>query len=145
MTSSDFIEDELIKHFFRTGNIAAISVQAVALLTTIAIDSDSGIFTAGTGVEVAGGGYLRVDHPPLDANWAASAGGDGVTSNIGLITYPKATANWGLPDIEGFALCDNVTVNTGNMLYHSAVATPKPVDTDDTAEFPAGGITITYG
>ena len=59
MSSSDFVEGELAKHFFRTGNVAAVSVQAVALLTTLAADSDDGQFTTGTGVEVIGS-YVKV-------------------------------------------------------------------------------------
>jgi len=141
---SDFTEDELIKAFFRNGDLTTVPVMAVALLTTPAIDSDSGVFTAGTGVEVIGGGYQRVDHPPLDSNWSASAGGDGTTFNLGLITFPKATANWGLPNVVAFALVDNIGIDLGNMYYHGMLGTPKPIDTDDTAEFPVGGMVVTF-
>ena len=82
---SDFTEDELVKHFFRTGSAAAASVMAVALLTLAASDADDGTF-ADTGTEVTNAGsYARVDRPPLDANWSATAGGDGQTDNVAAI------------------------------------------------------------
>lgn len=140
---SNYTEDELVKHFFRTGNATAVSVMAVALLTTAAVDSDTGQFTVGTGVEVANSGsYARVDRPPLDSNWTATAGGDGQTDNAAAITFTQATGNWGT--VAAMALVDSATYDAGNMMFHSPVDTSKAVNTDDTAEFAAGAITVTF-
>lgn len=140
---SDFTEDELVKHFFRTGNAAAVTVMAVALLTTAADDDDTAVFTTQTGVEVPNAGaYARQDRPPLDANWSATAAGDGQTDNVAAITFPTATGNWGT--VTAIALCDNATFDTGNVYFHTTVDTSKAVNTDDTAEFAIGALTVTF-
>jgi hypothetical protein len=139
---SDFLEDELVKHIFRTGSFTKPTVLAFALLTTAAVDADTGTFTSGTGVEVANAGaYARQDRPPLDANWTATAGGDGQTDNAAAITFPQATAGWGT--VAACAICDSATFDAGNMLLHGVVTTPKSVDNGDTAEFAIGAVTVT--
>jgi hypothetical protein len=139
---SDYLEDELIKHLFRTGSFTKPTVLAFALLTTAADDDDTGVFTASTGVEVtAAGAYARIDRPPLDANWSATAAGDGQTDNVAAITYTQATASWGT--VTAMAITDSATHNAGNMLFHSTVTTGRAIDSGDTAEFAAGQITVT--
>jgi hypothetical protein len=140
---SDFTEDDLVKHFFRTGNATAVTVMAIALLTTAADDDDTAQFSTQTGVEVANSGaYARVDRPPLDANWTATAGGDGQTDNAAAITFTTATGNWGT--VVAIAMCDSATYDTGNVYFHTTVDTSKAINTDDTAEFAAGAITVTF-
>ena len=140
---SDWLEDEVIKHIFRTGSFTKPTVLAFCLLTTNADDDDTGVFTSSTGVEVPNSNaYARQDEPPLDANWTATSGGDGQTDNASAITYPQATGNWGT--ITGMAITDSATHNAGNLLFHSAVDTSKAVNTDDTAEFAAGAVTVTF-
>ena len=141
---SDLVEDQLVLHFFRTGNATAITVMAVALLTTAADDDDTAVFTTQTGVEVsnAGTAYARVDRPPLDANWTATAGGDGQTDNAAAITFAVATASFGT--VTAIALCSSATYDTGSMYFHTAVDTSKAIGTDDTAEFAIGAITVTF-
>ena len=139
---SDFLEDELIKHLFRTGTFAKPTVMAVALLTTAADDNDTAIFTAVTGVEVTNAGaYARQDRAPLDANWSATAAGDGQTDNVAAITFPAATASWGT--VLAIGLCSSATHNTGDLYFHSAVDTSRAIDNGDTAEFAIGAITVT--
>lgn len=142
---SDYLEDELIKHLFRTGSFTKPTVMAVALLTdaTVPDDNDTGVFSTSTGTEVSNSGtaYARIDRPPLDANWTATAGGDGQTDNAAAITFATATATFGT--VAYTALVDSATYNTGNMLFWSAVGTSKAINTDDTAEFAAGAITVT--
>lgn len=139
---SDYLESALIDHIFRTSSFTKPSVLAIALLTTNAVDADSGVFTTGTGVEVTNAGaYARVSRNPLDANWTATAGGDGQTDNAAAITFTQATGSWGT--VNAFAIVDNATYNTGNMLFYSAVTTPRAIDNGDTAEFAAGAITVT--
>lgn len=140
---SDWLEDEVVKHIFRTGSFTKPTVLAFALLTLAADDDDTGQFTTGTGTEVTNAGaYARVDRPPLDANWTATAGGDGQTDNAAAITYTTATGNWGT--VAAIGITDSVTHDAGNLLFHSAVDTSKAVNTDDTAEFAIGAVTVTF-
>ena len=140
---SDYLEDELIKHVFRTGSFTKPTVLALALLTTNAIDADTGQFSIGTGVEVTNAGaYARQARNPLDANWTATSGGDGQTDNAAAITYTQATASWGT--VAATALVDSATFDAGNMLFYSAVGTSRTIDSGDTAEYAAGSITATF-
>jgi hypothetical protein len=115
---------------------------AIALCTTTPIDGDTGIFTTGTGVEVTNAGaYTRQTLNPLDANWTATAGGDGQTDNATAITYTQATGSWGT--VNSCAIVDNATHNAGNMWFYSTVDSSKAIDSGDTAEFTTGAITVT--
>ena len=140
---SNYLEDELIKHLFRTGSFTKPTVLGFCSLTTAAIDSDTGEFTAGTGVEVTNANaYARIDYPPLDANWTATSGGDGQTDNAIAITFVQATGSWGT--IVAMAITDNITHNAGNMLFHNALVTSRAIDNGDTAEYAIGAATVTF-
>ena len=143
---SDYMEGQLIAHLFRTSTFTKPTTIAIALLTTNAVDSDTGVFTGGTGVEVTNAGaYARLSGAtltnPLDANWTAPSAGDGQTDNAKTLTFTQATGNWGT--VAAMALVDNATYNTGNMWFYTAVDTPKAISTGDTAEFAIGAITVT--
>lgn len=140
---SDYLENNLVTHIFRTSSWSKPSVLAIALLTTNAADSDSGQFSTGTGVEVTNANaYSRQSRNPLDANWAAATGGNGQTSNVAAITFTQATGSWGT--VAAMAIVDNATYDSGNMLFYSAVGTSRTIDNGDTAEFAASAITVTF-
>ena len=131
---SDYLENELIKHIFRTGSFTKPTTLYVALFTAAPND-------AGGGTEVSGGSYARVAAGPLDATWAAPAAGDGVTSNVGDITFPAPTANWG--SVTHFGIFDAITA--GNLLIHGALTAAKTVNNGDPApKFTAGDLQITF-
>lgn len=133
MAKSDYLENELIKHIFRTGTFTKPTVLGIALFTAAPSD-------AGGGTEVTGGSYARVDHPPLDANWDATSGTDGQTANSSVITFPAPTADWG--QVTHFGIFD--AMSGGNLLYHGALTAPKTVNNGDPAPtFPAGSLSIT--
>lgn len=117
--------------------------MAIALLTTNAIDGDSGVFSTGTGVEVpSANAYTRIARNPLDANWAAATGGGGQTSNVAAITFTQATGSWGT--VIAMAITDSATFDAGNLLFYSTVGTSRAIDNGDTAEFAASAITVTF-
>ena len=138
---SDYMEDSLVTHIFRTSSWSKPSALAIALLTTNAVDADTGVFTAGTGVEVTdANAYAREQRDPLDANWTAST--DGVTDNVAAVSFTPATGSWG--SIAATAIVDNTSHNAGEMLFYSVVDTPKTIDNGDTAEFAIGDIVVTF-
>ena len=140
---SDYLEDNLVIHIFRTSSWSKPSVLAIVLLTTNAVDADDGTFSTGTGVECASAnGYSRVARNPLDANWAAATGGSGQTSNVAAITFTQATGSWGT--VAAMAITDNSTYDSGNMLFYSTVGTSRAIDNGDTAEFAAAAISVTF-
>lgn len=131
---SDYLEGELIKHIFRTGSFTKPSVLAVALFTAAPND-------AGGGTEVSGNNYSRASLNPLDANWAAPAAGNGVTSNSSAINFATPSgAGWGL--VTHFGIYD--ATSAGNLLFHGALTTSKTINSGDTVSFPAGTLQITF-
>lgn len=141
--ASDYLENRLIDHIFRTGTFAKPSGLFVALFTTAPSD-------AGGGTEVAAGGYARVSAGVGDASWRATQGGNGApssgtggqTSNSVVITFPLPTANWGT--VTHIGLFDAAT--GGNLLVWNPLTTPRPINNGDgNPQFLADALTITVG
>jgi hypothetical protein len=120
--ASDYLEDKIRTHLFRTGSFTKPTVLAVALYTAAPGET-------GGGTEVSGGSYARVQNNPLDANWTAASATDGLTDNAVALAYPTPTANWGVCTHIG--LFDALTV--GNMLIYGPLTTPKTVNNGDPA------------
>jgi hypothetical protein len=129
---SDYLENNLILHIFRTGSWTKPTDLKLALYTAAPSDS-------GGGTEVAGSiGYARVSVAPLDANWAATSGINGLTSNVADIVFGAPTGNWG--QVTHFGIFDQGT----NLLFWGALTTPKTVNSGDPApKFVAGALTVT--
>ena len=140
---SNFLEENLQKHVFRTGSYTKPTVLSIVLLTTLAVDADTGQFTLGTGVEVSNSnGYSRKTLNPSDANWSDPATGtQGQVDNSTKITFgPASGGDWGT--IVGIAICDSAVFDSGNLLYHGALSTSKVVSDADTFEFNIGDLNI---
>jgi hypothetical protein len=123
MAKTNYLEDQIIAHIFRTGTFTKPSALYFALVTALGDD-------ATPGTEVVGGSYARVQRDPLDANWTAPTGGDGQTDNAAAATFPAPTANWGT--IVGVEIWDGPT-GGANRLYHGALTTPRTVNNGDPA------------
>ncbi len=106
---TNFWEDELYDHTFRNLAAPAIGTMFVGLFTAAPGE-------AGGGTEVAVGAYAR-------QSVAFTAPTDGAGSNSALISFPQATADWGL--ITHYALFDAVTA--GNMIGHGPLAGAKKI------------------
>lgn len=130
---SDYLENELIKHIFRTGSFTKPTGLHIALFTAAPSD-------AGGGTEVSGGSYARVNQAPSDANWAATDGTNGQTSNATAITFPAPTANWGT--VTHIGIFDAPTA--GNLLWHGALSVARTINNGDQAPvFNIGDLTAT--
>lgn len=125
---TDYLEDQLRAHIFRTATFTKPTVLAVAAYTAAPGE-------AGGGTEVTGGSYARVSVNPLDANWSAASSTDGLTDNVAAITFPAPTANWGT--ISHFGIHD--ATSGGNLLIYGALGTPKTVNNGDPAPYFAAG------
>lgn len=130
--ATDYLENELVKHIFRTGSFTKPSNLYIALFTAAPSD-------AGGGTEVTATGYSRVANNPLDANWAATSGTNGVTSNVGAINF--GTWSTGPTTVTHFAIMDAST--SGNMLIWGALTSSKTVNAGDSFSIPAGSLTVT--
>ena len=131
---SDFLEVELRKHIFRTGSMTKPAALYVSLHTANPTD-------AGTGTEVSGGSYARVQRDPLDANWTAASATDGITTNAADITFPTPSANWGT--ITHVGIWDAAAA--GNLICYAALTVSKTVNNGDAApKFLAGALSFTF-
>lgn len=151
MAMSNYLENKLIDHLFRGVSFSAPTTLYIALLTTAAVDSDTGTTISsggGTGVEVSSSGtnYSRVQLNPSTTNWAntqqsgtgVSSGSGGTTSNSVVVTFPTATGSWGT--VTGIAIVDAST--NGNIHFYGTLGTNKTVGTDDILQFTANQISV---
>lgn len=130
--ATDYLEDQIVKHIFRTGSFTKPTSLYVALYTAAPSDS-------GGGTEVTATGYARVAVNPLDANWAATSGTNGLTSNVAAISFGTWTT--GPTTVTHFAILDAST--SGNMLVWGALTTSKTVNANDSFSIPANQLTVT--
>lgn len=130
---SNYLEDALIG-VLRGTSITAPANFYVALFTT-ATDDASG------GTEVSGNNYARVAISAASGSWAASSGGNGVTSNVSAVTFPTSTGSWGT--VTHWALYD--ASSGGNRWIHGALTSSQAITASGiTASFSAGQISITF-
>lgn len=130
---SDYLEQQLRNHIFRTASFSKPSALYVALYTGAPTD-------AGGGTGVAGNAYARAQCNPADANWAEGTSTDGVVSNAVAINFPTPTAAWGT--VTHFSIFDAST--GGNMLAWGALNQSRSINTGDTVSFPIGNLTFTF-
>jgi hypothetical protein len=127
---SNYLEQQLANHVFRTNGMTQVSNLHLALYTSAPSDS-------GGGTELSGNAYARASVSRADAQWTFSAG---TISNTNTITFPTPTANWGT--VTHFGIFDAST--GGNLLFHGALTASKTVNNGDTVTFPAGQLQITF-
>lgn len=139
---TDYLENQLIDHIFRTATFAKPASLYIGLFTSAPSDSS-------LGTEVVGGSYARVQLNPLNSNWEATQGGivgassgiSGATQNFVAITFPAPTANWGV--ITHVQIFDAVVA--GNPLVYGTLTVPKTVNSGDAApSFAAGALDIIF-
>ena len=138
---SDYLENNLIDFLVRGQAFTPPATVYYALATTTGSD-------AACGTEVSGGSYARVAVASSLANWAgtqsagsttASSGTSGTTSNNATITFPAPTANWG--QVTEYCVFDAST--SGNLLWRTALTTPKTINNGDSApSFAPGASTL---
>lgn len=139
---TDYLENKLADHLFRTTTYAQPTILGIALYTAAPGET-------GGGTEVTGGAYARVANNPLNANWngthgtttGVSSGTGGLVNNAGIITFPAPSANWGV--VTHFGIHDNTAA--GNLLIYGALTTSKTINNGDPAPtFPATTLGITF-
>lgn len=128
---TNYTENNIINHIFRSGSFTKPSALYVGLITSLS-DGEAGSIT-----EVSGGSYARVARAPLDANWNASTT-TGTTANTATLQFPTATADWGTCTHLG--IWDAAT--GGNLLIYSPLVAARTITTGTTPSFGAGALTF---
>ncbi len=124
---SNYLENELLDHVFKTTSYTVPTNIYVALSTADPTESGGSI------AEPSGNNYSRV----ACNTWDAASGG--AIANTGAITFPTPSGSWGT--VTHFALYDASTA--GNMLAYGTLASSKNIGSGDTPSFAAGELDIT--
>jgi hypothetical protein len=122
---SNFLENALINATLRATTYTSVATVYVSLWTSDPTD-------AGSGTEVSGGSYARTA-----VTFAAPS--NGVTTNSADVTFPTATASWGVVGWIGI----NDASTSGNLLYHSPLDTSKTIDSGDIFKISTGNLSVT--
>jgi hypothetical protein len=131
--ATNYLEEKIIDHIFRTASFAKPTVLAVALYTAAPGETGGGTETTYTN-------YARVQRDPLDANWAAPSGGNGQTSNVAALAFPAPGS--GPHTLTHTGLLDATTV--GNLLLYGALTDSRIINNGDAAPtFAAGTYVVT--
>ena len=126
---SDYLEGKFIDYVLRSGTFASPASVYLALFTATPSDS-------GGGTEVSGGSYAR-----KQLTGAFDAAASRATSNTSVITFPTATAVWGL--VTSVGIFDQSS--GGNLLFYGSFSSNLQVDTGDTLSIAAGALDISLG
>ena len=122
---SNYLEDALINATLRNTSYTSPATVYVGLFTSDPTD-------AGSGTEVSGGSYARTA-----VTFGAPSGG--VSTNSGNVEFPAATGSWGT--ITHIGILDAST--SGNLLYHTALDTSKPISSGDIFRITTGNLSVT--
>jgi len=129
-SKSDYLENKQLDHVLGGPDYSRPATVHIALYTAAPTD-------AGGGTEVSGGSYARVAVTNNATNFPAAVAG--AKANGTEITFPKATADWGL--CGAFAILD--ADSGGNFMYWGDLTDNKDVKNGDTAKFAVGDLDIT--
>jgi len=122
---SNFLENALINATLRATTYTSVATVYVSLWTSDPTD-------AGSGTEVSGGSYARTAV-------TFGAPSNGVATNSADVTFPTATASWGVVGWIGI----NDAATSGNLLYHSPLDTSKTIDSGDIFKISTGNLSVT--
>lgn len=137
---TNYSKNLVIDHKFRTRTWAKPTQIWWALFTVAPTE-------VGGGTEVVGGSYARVALAPLDANYAATQGGNagnstgttGLTSNSVVITFPGPSVDWG--NVVALGQFDaNAAGNLEGWMLLTAAAFIHAGDT--ASSFPLGALVV---
>lgn len=124
---SDYLETKILNHVLR--NTAYTSPGTAVYVSLHTADPTD----AGTGTEVSGTSYARVQVTSWDAPASRA------TANTGAITFAAAGSNWGT--VTHIGIWDASTA--GNLLFYGALTTSKAVTTGVTFSIAAGDLDVT--
>ena len=134
--ASDFLEDKLLDHTLRyaTAPYTAPNTVYCALFTSNANLENNTIASANE-ITTSGSAYART------AVTFGNAASGGSITNSASVTFPTATANWGV--VTTIALMDSATAGAGNVMYYGDLTIEKNVTLGDTFTINSNNLTVT--
>ena len=128
--ASDYVENQILNCYLNQTNITAPTNIYVGLHTADPTD-------AGSGAEVSGNGYARVEI--TDKFGTASGTGGSVSSNADITGFTASGGNWG--SVTHIGIYDAST--SGNLLFHTALDSSATVNDGDSFQISSGNLTVT--
>jgi hypothetical protein len=125
---SNYLENALLNATLNATTYTAPATVYVSLWTSDPTDTGTG------GTEVSGGSYARTA-----VSFATASGTSGNVLNDADVTFPTATASWGVVGWIGI----NDAATAGNLLYHTALDTSKTIDSGDIFKISTGNLSVT--
>lgn len=131
---SDYLEKALLDlQFGKTAYVPTANLY-IGLSTADPTDTGGGI------AEPAAGAYDRVTVANDKTTWSVAVLGAGTLSNAIKMTFPTATASWGI--CGWFIIMNNTKIVGGDLIAYGPLTHPKTVDIDDTLDFEVGDLVI---
>ena len=130
---TNYLEDKIVNHVFGSTTYTRPTTWYVGLLTGEPSDS-------ATGTEVSGGSYAR-----QSCAFTIQGSGSAIASNTSSITFPTATADWGVVGYVGIydALSGGNLVAYQNLQQSDfSTSTTKTINDGDIFKFNASTIKI---
>ena len=128
--ASDYVENQILNCYLNQTNITAPTNIYVGLHTADPTD-------AGSGAEVSGNGYARVEI--TDKFGTASGTGGSISSNADITGFTASGGNWGT--VSHIGIYDAST--SGNLLFHTALDSSATVNDGDSFQISSGNLTVT--
>ena len=129
---SNYLENALVNHVLRN---TALTTPGTSIYVGLIKFYESSKLEEGTLTqEASSGAYARVQVTAWDAP------SNGATQNTSAVTFPTATADWGM--VSGVSNVD--AASTGNVLLHGTLTTARDVKNGDVFKFNAGDLDITF-
>ena len=126
--ATTYLDNALINHLFRNNALSSPTTVYAALFTSVPNVAQN------SGAELnTSGGYARqavTFGPPLT----------GSTGNTSTVTFGPASLPWGT--ITSFAIFDNATSGSGNMLVFNTLNSSVTINTSDSAQFASGTLQV---
>ncbi len=126
--ASNAVEVKVYNQLFRPGTAVTWHTELWAALFTAVSNAD-----AGTGTEVSGGSYARVD---VSAAFGAPDSTTGTGSNTVDVEFPLQTADWGV--VTHVGLMDAITGGTAVTRLRALSASKNILNGDPAVRFAIG-------
>ena len=131
---SQYLEEELLDHYFKNEAATAVTTMYVALSTTLPTDPTDVTFT-----EVTETAYAAVARPNPTSWTVASSSGVFTAVSSGDVTFAVNTG--GVYTIVAIGLYGSSTVAAGNLLFYGSVS-DATIQINDQYVLASGNITI---
>lgn len=131
---STYLANQVLDWLKGTTFVAAPANTYVSLWTTDPLDD-------GSGTEVTGGSYARVQ--VASGGWSAKTdlNGGRAVSNSANVTFPTATADWGTVTHIGISSASTA----GNLYFYGPLEVSVSVLNGETFYIPAGDLVVQIG